>query len=218
MTELLLLRHAHAGDPMAWTKSDDVRPLSKKGRDQAARMATFLAAAGVRPDVIVSSPKTRAMQTATPVADELGLKVRIGRAPGGAVRPGRDRVPARRSGRPGATDARGPRSRLHVARRGPLPRAIGASAQGSPGAHRCAAAAVSRLRHAALAAAAGAAATALGPVALERAPGRARQAGPAAVRPANASLCPRSIGLPRLAGVSSRASRARRSTAAGASA
>lgn len=77
MTELLLLRHAHAGDPMAWTKSDDLRPLSKKGRDQAARMAAFLLAVGVRPDVIVSSPRLRAVQTAEPVADALGLEVRI---------------------------------------------------------------------------------------------------------------------------------------------
>ena len=28
MTELMLLRHAHAGDPMEWTKSDDIRPLT----------------------------------------------------------------------------------------------------------------------------------------------------------------------------------------------
>jgi len=77
MTELLLLRHAHAGDPAAWTKPDDIRPLSKKGRDQAARMADFLAGLDVRPDVIVSSPRTRAVQTAQPVADALGLEWRI---------------------------------------------------------------------------------------------------------------------------------------------
>jgi phosphohistidine phosphatase SixA len=77
MTELLLLRHAHAGDPTTWTKSDDIRPLSKKGRDQAARMAAFLLTADVRPDVIVASPRARAVQTAEPVADALGLEVRI---------------------------------------------------------------------------------------------------------------------------------------------
>jgi len=77
VTELLLLRHAHAGDPMAWTKDDDLRPLSKKGRDQAARMASFLVATDVRPDIIVSSPRLRAVQTAEPVADALGLDVRI---------------------------------------------------------------------------------------------------------------------------------------------
>ncbi|HEY8167542.1 MAG TPA: histidine phosphatase family protein [Candidatus Limnocylindrales bacterium] len=77
MTELLLLRHAHAGDPMAWSGSDDVRPLSKKGRDQAARMAAFLVRVGVEPDRIVSSPKTRAIETARPVADALGLEVDV---------------------------------------------------------------------------------------------------------------------------------------------
>ena len=77
MTELLLLRHAHAGDPTTWTKSDDIRPLSKKGRDQAARMAAFLLTADVRPDVIVASPRARAVQTAEPFADALGLEVRI---------------------------------------------------------------------------------------------------------------------------------------------
>jgi phosphohistidine phosphatase len=77
MTELLLLRHAHAGDPLEWTKSDDIRPLSKKGRDQAARMAAYLARLDIRADVIVSSPRARAVQTAQPVADALGLEVRI---------------------------------------------------------------------------------------------------------------------------------------------
>jgi phosphohistidine phosphatase len=62
---------------MAWTKPDDIRPLSKKGRDQASRMAAYLSGVGVRPDVIVSSPRTRAVQTAEPVADALGLEVRI---------------------------------------------------------------------------------------------------------------------------------------------
>lgn len=62
---------------MAWTKSDDIRPLSKKGRDQASRMAAHLASVGVRPDVIVSSPRKRAVETAEPVAAAMGLEVRI---------------------------------------------------------------------------------------------------------------------------------------------
>jgi phosphohistidine phosphatase len=79
MTELLFLRHAHAGDPAEWTKPDEIRPLSKKGRDQATRMAAYLHAVGVRPDLIVSSPRTRAVQTAEPVAEALALEVRIDR-------------------------------------------------------------------------------------------------------------------------------------------
>ena len=37
--ELLLLRHADAGDSMAWTRPDAERPLSSKGHRQAARVA-----------------------------------------------------------------------------------------------------------------------------------------------------------------------------------
>ena len=77
MTELLLLRHAHAGDPMTWSGPDDVRPLSKKGRDQAARMAAYLARLDVGVGVIVSSPRARAIQTAEPVAKALRLEIRV---------------------------------------------------------------------------------------------------------------------------------------------
>lgn len=75
--ELHLLRHAHAGDPAKWSGSDSERPLSAKGRDQAARLGSFLAAAGFEPDVILSSPKKRSVETAELVADALGKRVRI---------------------------------------------------------------------------------------------------------------------------------------------
>jgi phosphohistidine phosphatase len=74
-TELYLLRHAHAGDPAAWDGPDAARPLSKKGRRQTERLARFLAGVGFRPDVIVSSPKVRARETADGVADALDLQV-----------------------------------------------------------------------------------------------------------------------------------------------
>jgi phosphohistidine phosphatase SixA len=75
--QLHLLRHAHAGDPMKWRGPDDVRPLSEKGRLQAERLGHFLAEAGFEPDAIVSSPKTRALETARMVAKPLGLPVRV---------------------------------------------------------------------------------------------------------------------------------------------
>ena len=75
--QLHLLRHAHAGDPMKWDRSDDVRPLSEKGRLQAERLGSFLAAAGFQPDAILSSPKLRALETARLVAMPLGLPVRV---------------------------------------------------------------------------------------------------------------------------------------------
>jgi phosphohistidine phosphatase len=70
---LYLLRHAHAGNPDAWTGDDAERPLSSKGRGQADRLARFLASAGVKVDSIVTSPKVRARQTAEPVATALGV-------------------------------------------------------------------------------------------------------------------------------------------------
>jgi phosphohistidine phosphatase len=72
--ELYLLRHAHAGDPAKWHGDDAARPLSKKGRAQAERLGAFLVARGIVPDVIVTSPKLRALQTAQLVAAALDLE------------------------------------------------------------------------------------------------------------------------------------------------
>jgi phosphohistidine phosphatase len=73
--ELLLLRHADAGDPGAWSRSDAERPLSPKGHRQAARVARWLTAIGHKPDVILSSPKVRAAETAAAVADAFEMRV-----------------------------------------------------------------------------------------------------------------------------------------------
>ena len=67
------MRHAHAGNPDAWTGDDAERPLSAKGQGQAKRLARFLASAGLKLDAIVTSPKVRARQTAEPVAAALGV-------------------------------------------------------------------------------------------------------------------------------------------------
>jgi phosphohistidine phosphatase len=75
--ELYLLRHADAGDPDSWEGDDDERPLSDKGRRQSERLGRFLADAGFRPDVIVSSPKLRALDTARIVATRLKRDVAI---------------------------------------------------------------------------------------------------------------------------------------------
>jgi phosphohistidine phosphatase SixA len=75
MTELHLLRHGDAGDPMAWKGSDAERPLSGKGEKQAERLGRFLKEVGFRPDAIISSPKVRAAQTAEIVAGHLGVPV-----------------------------------------------------------------------------------------------------------------------------------------------
>ncbi len=74
-----LLRHAHAGDAFEWIGDDDLRPLTKKGRQQSEQLGAFLESHGVRPDVIVSSPLVRARQTAEIVAESLGMTVRTDR-------------------------------------------------------------------------------------------------------------------------------------------
>ena len=77
MIELYLLRHADAGDPMAWGGPDAARPLSGKGERQADRLGRFLSGIGFTPDAIVSSPKIRAAQTAEGIARHLGVAVTI---------------------------------------------------------------------------------------------------------------------------------------------
>jgi phosphohistidine phosphatase SixA len=76
-TTLHLLRHAHAGDPLEWEGPDELRPLTRRGRRQAERLGAFLEAHGQRPDVIVSSPKVRSVQTAEIVAAAMGMTVRV---------------------------------------------------------------------------------------------------------------------------------------------
>ena len=72
--QLYLLRHADAGDPMAWSGDDADRPLSTKGKRQARRLGSMLADTGWRPDVILTSPKLRASQTARIVGEAVGVK------------------------------------------------------------------------------------------------------------------------------------------------
>jgi phosphohistidine phosphatase len=75
--ELLLVRHADAGDPLAWSGPDADRPLSRKGRKQAERLAVLLAGLRSPADALVSSPKARAAQTAEVLGAALGLEVRL---------------------------------------------------------------------------------------------------------------------------------------------
>jgi phosphohistidine phosphatase len=83
--ELYLLRHAHAGNPDEWTGDDSDRPLSAKGRRQAERLGRFLAELGFVPDVILTSPKARALQTAELVAGALGVRFETDNRLGGRL-------------------------------------------------------------------------------------------------------------------------------------
>ena len=72
--ELYFLRHADAGDPMTWAGDDADRPLSKKGRRQAKRLARVLADLNFRADAVLTSPRLRSADTARIVAKAIGKK------------------------------------------------------------------------------------------------------------------------------------------------
>ena len=65
--KLLIVRHADAGDRDEFAKtgkSDNLRPLSEKGRDQVKSGARGLIKLVPSADLLVSSPYTRAQETA----------------------------------------------------------------------------------------------------------------------------------------------------------
>lgn len=70
---LLLVRHADAGDRAAWTGDDRQRPLSATGRGQAAGLVELHR--GRHLDRILSSPARRCLDTVEPIANDRGLHV-----------------------------------------------------------------------------------------------------------------------------------------------
>jgi phosphohistidine phosphatase len=73
--ELYFLRHGEADWPN-WTKSDNERPLTKRGKKEMREVAAFLKRLKAQPDVIVTSPLPRASQTAEIAANRLKVKCR----------------------------------------------------------------------------------------------------------------------------------------------
>jgi phosphohistidine phosphatase len=74
---LYLMRHANAGVPRESTILDAKRGLIKEGKEQCMLMGRLLSALKVQPDVILSSPLKRALQTAQFVGTELGYDGRV---------------------------------------------------------------------------------------------------------------------------------------------
>jgi phosphohistidine phosphatase len=75
---IYFLRHANAGskhfsDPV----KDEKRPIDKLGEEQSHDVGRALAYLGVTANVIISSPLTRAMQTAQIVSQEIGYEEKI---------------------------------------------------------------------------------------------------------------------------------------------
>lgn len=65
---LYLIRHAHAGQSNHEDPNDHLRPLSRKGQGQAARLERACPLLGLRFNRLFSSPYTRAAETAAPLA------------------------------------------------------------------------------------------------------------------------------------------------------
>jgi phosphohistidine phosphatase len=72
--KLCFLRHGEADWPN-WTKPDDERPLTERGRKEMKRVAKFLECLKLVPDVILTSPLPRASQTAEIVGKRLGIEL-----------------------------------------------------------------------------------------------------------------------------------------------
>lgn len=83
--ELYFVRHADAGDPAEWSGDDADRPLSKKGRRQARRLAGALDDLKLRPDVLLTSPKLRADDTARALARRLRVAATVDPRLGGEL-------------------------------------------------------------------------------------------------------------------------------------
>jgi 8-oxo-dGTP diphosphatase len=75
-----LVRHAKAGSRNDFDGDDRERPLTNNGRQQAAALATRLAA--LSPSIIVSSPYRRCVETVEPLAVAVGSEVRLDEALG----------------------------------------------------------------------------------------------------------------------------------------
>jgi len=73
--KLYLVRHAKAGDRIAWTGDDELRPLSPAGRRQAERLAERLDAAGT--SRLISSPHVRCTETLEPLAARTGATIEV---------------------------------------------------------------------------------------------------------------------------------------------
>jgi 8-oxo-(d)GTP phosphatase len=72
---ILLARHGKAGKRSEWRGQDKKRPLEPVGEAQAVRLVPLLAA--FCPDRIVSADLTRCIETVRPLAEHLGVDVRI---------------------------------------------------------------------------------------------------------------------------------------------
>ncbi|MCW2570975.1 MAG: ADP-ribose pyrophosphatase [Frankiales bacterium] len=72
---IVLVRHAKAGKRSEWRGRDALRPLDDVGHAQAKRLVDFLAM--FAPDRVISADPVRCVQTVQPLAEHLGLPLRV---------------------------------------------------------------------------------------------------------------------------------------------
>ena len=97
--DLFIIRHAWAAerDDSAYP-DDSLRPLTEEGRNRFARMVEALVPRGLAPQLIVTSPMLRCVQTAEILAAALGEKTKVVQAERTAPRR-RSQASAGRDGR-----------------------------------------------------------------------------------------------------------------------
>jgi phosphohistidine phosphatase len=74
---IYFLRHGRSEEQSAWAGDDRLRPLTQEGETLMRQEAEFLRARKLIPDVIVTSPLTRARQTADIVLEVLQVESRL---------------------------------------------------------------------------------------------------------------------------------------------
>lgn len=82
---LYFVRHASAGDKFRTPGRDEQRALDDQGRRDSRLVGQMLRSLEIEPDLIISSPLRRALETATLIAEELGYKHEVETDP--ALRP-----------------------------------------------------------------------------------------------------------------------------------
>ena len=73
MSTVHVVRHAKAKNRAEWTEPDELRPLTKRGRRQAAALAERLREE--HPALLVSSPYVRCIETLDDLARELEISI-----------------------------------------------------------------------------------------------------------------------------------------------
>jgi phosphohistidine phosphatase len=72
--KLYFVRHGKASQN---APTDEQRPLTEDGIESVKHIAVALKKSGCQPTIIYTSPRVRALQTATIIADEFGMKAQI---------------------------------------------------------------------------------------------------------------------------------------------